>query len=255
VAADGHVNLLPSGRHRRRAAGDSAGMVRSRRRFLEAGHYDPLAVALVDAVEQATTHTPVSVLLDAGCGEGFFTRALRAALPSSVDVCGIDVSKPAVTAAAKRDPGSTYAVASAFDLPVLDGSVDLIVSNFSPVDGADFSRALREGGLVVAAHPGPDHLFALRALVYDEPRPHEPKGPLRHHPDLFEVAATAEVRAPLHLTTSDDVANLLAMTPYFWQADEAKQARIATLPGLDTELHVLLTTYRRRPTPTTPTEL
>ena len=49
VAADGHVNLLPSGRHRRRAAGDSAAMVRSRRQFLHAGHYDPLAHALVDA--------------------------------------------------------------------------------------------------------------------------------------------------------------------------------------------------------------
>jgi hypothetical protein len=35
------------------------------------------------------------------------------------------------------------------------------------------------------------------------------------------------------------------MTPYWWQADEAKQAAIASLPTLDTELDVLLTTYRR----------
>ena len=245
VAADGHLNLLLSGRQRRRPPGDSAEMVRSRRAFLDAGHYDPLTAALVDAVRVAAGRGPLDTIVDAGCGEGTFTRAIRQALPAPVDIVGVDVSKPGIVAAARRDPSSTYVVASAYDLPVLDGSVDLIVSVFSPADGPEFARALRPGGTVVAAHPGAAHLFALRTLVYDDPRPHDVKGPLRHHPDLFEVVATAEVRAPVLLPTSADVANLLAMTPYYWQADEAKQATIAALPGLHTELDVLLTTYRR----------
>ena len=72
------------------------------------------------------------------------------------------------------------------------------------------------------------------------------KEPLRNHPDLFERTGSERVRLPLSLSTSVDVANLLTMTPYWWQADESKQAAIAALPGLDTELDVLLTTYRRR---------
>jgi hypothetical protein len=90
-------------------------------------------------------------------------------------------------------------------------------------------------------------LFALRRLVYDRPEPHAPKGPLRHAPQLFESVTEQRVTFPLSLPTSADVANLLAMTPYWWQADAAKQAAIGRLPGLETEADVLLTTYRRRP--------
>jgi 23S rRNA (guanine745-N1)-methyltransferase len=244
VAADGHVNLLLSRQRRSRQPGDSKEMVRSRRAFLDAGHYAALADALVLMVD--TVLDDAAAIVDAGCGEGYFTRSIRQAVSGEVSVCGVDVSKPAVVAAARRDRASLYVVASAFDLPFLDSSVDIAVSNFAPADGPALARVLRPGGTVVATHPGPDHLFALRQLVYDEPERHVPKEPLRNHPELFERVESVPVRRPLSLSTSDDVANLLAMTPYWWQADEAKQASIASLPRLDTELDVLLTTYRRR---------
>jgi 23S rRNA (guanine745-N1)-methyltransferase len=219
-------------------------MVRSRQAFLDRGHYRALAEALVTMVGAALGHA--SSVVDAGCGEGYFTRAITQGVPEHVGVCGLDVSKPAIVAAARRDRASLYVVASAFDLPFLDASVDIALSNFAPADGAALARVLRSGGTVITTHPGPDHLYALRELVYDRPERHVPKEPLRNHPELFERVDSDRVRHPLSLSTSDDVANLLAMTPYWWQADEAKQAAIASLQTLDTELEVLLTTYRRR---------
>ena len=244
IAADGHVNLLLSTQRRSRQPGDSKEMVRSRRAFLDGGHYDALAAALAASAQAALAGG--TGVLDAGCGEGFFTRTIASALPEAVDVCGVDVSKPAIVAAARRDRRSVYIVASAFDLPVMDGSVNVVISNFAPADGPALARVLVPGGTVITAHPGPDHLYALRALVYDAPEPHTPKEPLRNDPDLFERVDSTRVRAPLSLSTCVDVTNLLSMTPYWWQADKTKQARIASLPGLDTELDVLVTTYRRR---------
>jgi hypothetical protein len=42
-----------------------------------------------------------------------------------------------------------------------------------------------------------------------------------------------------------DVGNLLAMTPYFWQTSREKQAQIAGLERLDTEVEFVVDSYRR----------
>src|SRR3954451_3712167 len=73
VAADGHVNLLLSHQRRSRQPGDSKAMVRSRQEFLERGHYDALTAALVSTVTEVEGG---KVVVDAGCGEGYFTRAI-----------------------------------------------------------------------------------------------------------------------------------------------------------------------------------
>jgi 23S rRNA (guanine745-N1)-methyltransferase len=222
-AREGYVNLLPS-HHRGREPGDSAAMMRARRAFLDTGAFEPLAAALAAAT--------------AGCGEGWFTRRLR-----GERVAGVDISRPGIRLAARRDPSSEYAVASVFHLPVPDNALDTVVSNFGPVDAGELHRVLQPEGIVVAAHPGPRHLYGLRALVYDDPTEHEVKEPLRDAPELFERVTTT---ALTHAFAVEDVTDLLAMTPYVWHLDEAARVRVGAAGGLATNLDVRVTTYRRR---------
>ena len=69
IAAKGQVNLL---RAFGSSHGDNADMVKARRQFLESGAYDPMrkaVAALLDA------YMPKGgVLLDSGCGEGYYTE-------------------------------------------------------------------------------------------------------------------------------------------------------------------------------------
>src|SRR4029077_3345706 len=112
-------------------------------------------------------------------------------------VAGIDVAKPAVAMAARRHPGGWYAVASAGRVPGGPGAVDVALDVFGPVVAPELARVVRPGGFVVAAHPGPRHLEALRALVYDEARPHEVKPPLRAAPEWFERVGAVTVMFPV----------------------------------------------------------
>ncbi|WP_432763777.1 methyltransferase domain-containing protein [Escherichia coli] len=50
-------------------------------------------------------------MLDIGCGEGYYTHAFADALPE-ITTFGLDVSKVAIKAAAKRYPQVTFCVAS-----------------------------------------------------------------------------------------------------------------------------------------------
>jgi len=67
-AREGYVNLLPGGRlPSSSTAGDTTESLQSRRRFLHAGWYQPIAQALQSALG---THS--ATLLDVGCGEGWY---------------------------------------------------------------------------------------------------------------------------------------------------------------------------------------
>ncbi|MGO9196378.1 MAG: putative RNA methyltransferase [Acidimicrobiales bacterium] len=238
VAREGYVNLQLAGQRRSRRPGDSAEMVAARRRFLATGAFDPLSTALADLV---TVERP-TVVLDVGCGEGRHTRHVTAPL-----VLGVDVAKPAVAAAARADPDGWYAVASAADLPLEDGTVDVALNVFGPVAPAELARVVRHGGAVVAAYPGPSHLEDLRTLVYEDARPHEVKPPLRHAAEWFTEVSSVSVRYPIVVTDPARLDDLFAMTPYRWHAPADMRERLvaAASPSFETIADVRVTTYRR----------
>jgi 23S rRNA (guanine745-N1)-methyltransferase len=239
VAREGYVNLMISGQRRRRQPGDSQEMVSARRRFLATGAYDPLTAAVAGAV---SLERP-DVVLDVGCGEGRHTRALTAPL-----VLGIDVARAAVAAAARADSAGWYAVASAADLPLADAAIDVAVDVFGPVDAAELARVVRPGGVVVTAHPGPDHLAALRALVLPDAGPHEVKPPLRAAGEWFSPTGSQDVTFAVAVPDAASLRDLFAMTPYRWHGSPEIDERLAQAASgrFETVADVRLTTYRRK---------
>jgi len=212
-------------------------MIRARRAFFDRGHYRPLMDAVAGLVGE---HRPAHVL-DAGCGEGSYLAAATDATRATG--WGIDVSKPAIRLAARRHRAHHYAVASSFVLPFADSVLDVVTSVFAPRDFPELFRVLRSGGVAVVATPGPDHLAGVRALVYDDPRPHEEKphvsGDGEPPPQRRE-----RVRFELDLVDADDVLHLLQMTPYWWHARPDQQEEAATRT-LRTTVDVWLTVHAR----------
>jgi 23S rRNA (guanine745-N1)-methyltransferase len=235
VAREGYVNLLLD-RHSRQP-GDSPEMVSARRRFLATGAYDTLSSAIADAV--ASQHP--EVVLDVGCGEGRHTRAVTA--PA---VLGVDVAKTAVAAASRAHPGGTYAVASAADLPLADGVVDVTMAVFAPVVPAELARVIRPGGTAVVAHPGPLHLDGLRRLVYPDARAHRAKSPLGDESALFTEISSTSVQFRVVAAVPQSLRDLFAMTPYRWHAPADIDARLAEAAWrrFETYADIRLTCYR-----------
>ena len=78
LAKSGYVNLLPVQQKHTKQPADNLQMVRARRDFLQAGYYQPFQQALCEMVVQAMPQQ--GILLDAGCGDGYYTKAVTEAL-------------------------------------------------------------------------------------------------------------------------------------------------------------------------------
>ena len=243
MAKQGYVNLLRPGKGGSVRHGDDKLMVRARTAFLDAGFYD----ALRDAVtKEVLAHAQKDVtLLDAGCGEGFYTAHIRQALldaEKEPSIYGIDVSRDAVHACAVRDRGIRLAVASIFDLPKENESVDILINLFAPYDAAEFSRVLKEGGTLIRVFPRERHLWELKCAVYDTPYENEIDTLAL---EGFTLVNETPVTFDLHLAKTEEIDALFKMTPYYYKTSREDQKKLENLQSLDTHGEFLIVTYKK----------
>lgn len=227
VARQGYVHLLPVQHKKSRSPGDTPEAVAARRAFLQAGHYQPLRDHVVAVLRELAANQ----VLDIGCGEGYYTSAMRTV---ATDVVGLDIAKPAVQLAAKQFGDITWLVGSGALLPLAAQSVDVVTSLFSPLPVSEMARVLKQGGHVVVATPAPDHLYQLRAGLFEDVRLHEPDKFVAQLAPQFELVRQDELRVPLQLDQAS-IRNLIAMTPYAWKAKAEKRQALEALENLQTE--------------------
>ena len=241
-AREGYVHLLPANRKHAREPGDDKAMAAARSRFLEGGWYAPLREALC---RLALTKAPASpVLLDAGCGEGYYTQGVAETLRASggaLRAAGVDLSRPSLRRAARRAPEVEFAAASVYHLPVADASVDLLLDCFSPLALEEFCRVLRPGGVFLYVVPGARHLWELKEVLYDRPylnREEEVPYPGFRYVEVVPVEGRMDLdRAAL--------GDLFAMTPYRWKTPRAGAARLEALEGLGVTAAFRVHVFRR----------
>lgn len=239
-AAQGYVNLLPVQHKRSRDPGDSKEMVAARRRFLEAGHYRPIADL---AAHAALADLPAdAACLDAGCGEGYYLRQLAAAAEAAGKtpaLLGLDISKWAVQAAAKAQRGTaTWVVGSNANLPVLPATLDRVLCLFGFPVYPEFARVLKPGGQLIMIDAGPDHLRELREIIY--PTLKTPAPPNDQAPPGFSLQQREALSCRIELASQEQIADLLVMTPHFYRASPAGRDKAAQLSRLELTVDVRL---------------
>jgi len=158
VARSGYINLLQPQDRRSKQPGDTADAVAARRRLHDRGVTAPLRGAIAAMADVKSD----DVVLDAGCGDGFYLGTL------DCDAHGVDISLPAIEAAAKRYPDCEWIVANADRfVPYGEATFTRVMSITARMNSSEFRRVLRDDGRLLIAIPAPDDLIELRGAGRD----------------------------------------------------------------------------------------
>lgn len=223
IARQGYVNLLTVQQKRSLHPGDTREQVLSRRAFLEAGFYAPIARTLCDIAGEMNATGPV---LDVGCGEGYYSTCLARSL--GVELVGLDISKEAVRCAAGKYKDALWLCGTAAHLPVAEDSVGLLTSLFALTVPEEFCRVLRPDGYYFQVLAAEDHLLGLKTIIYPEL--------LRKQKDTvpvlpgFSLVRSVPIRFDFTVE-GDQVGALLSMTPHVYRigrdgADRLRETKI-----------------------------
>jgi 23S rRNA (guanine745-N1)-methyltransferase len=191
VARSGYINLLQPQERRSRHPGDTAAAVEGRRRLHDRGVTAPL----LRAIGEVLAASPRDSVLDAGCGDGFYLGSLAQA--TGFDAHGVDISIPAIDAAARRHPGCEWVVANADrSVPYSDRSFSAILSITARMNAAEFRRVLCKDGRLLVAIPAPEDLLELRGKGRDRvPRTVQTFAPHFTLADRRRASTTADLDA------------------------------------------------------------
>ncbi len=248
VARQGYVNLLPVQQKKSKAPGDSQASIEARKRFLNAGHYQPLQALIGQQIQALLSkevkddqgRAPIN-WLDIGCGEGYYTQAMAELQSGLIDnLIAADISKPALVELAKvskaagrlwyqQDKDSSARttiiyplVTSAANLPLNACSVKGISSIFSPILPSAFAEVLTDDGYLIIAKPDAGHLASMREALFDDVREHDSDKFLQELSSEFTLLHTHRVSHELTLS-ADDLMDLMTMTPYAYRAKSEKR--------------------------------
>ena len=225
VAKSGYVNLNTHAS----SSGDDKAMAKARQTFLRRGYYEKLA----DTV--ASLAGGGKLICDAGCGEGYYTEKASGSFDASL---GVDLSKYALDLAAKsaKQQGIAekmlYTTASVYNIPLADNSCDCVINIFAPCVEEEYLRILKNGGKLIVAAAGQDHLKGLKELLYETVIPNEERHDLPKSMRL-EKCVTVKYDADIF---GEDIYSLFMMTPYFYRTKKESAEKLKGMEKLSTLL-------------------
>ena len=211
-AKQGYVNLLPVQFKHSKEPGDNKAMVQARRAFLDNGYYQPLVDSMLALYQKYGDKN--AAIFDAGCGEGFYTHQHKTEHNS---VYGVDIAKETIKIAAKRYQDCFFSVATLSDLPYVNEQFGWIYSVYAPILENEFTRILQKNGYFLTVTPADNHLFELKSMIYRQANKHDTTKQVIEKLTLVEEQ---RLNYPMNFSDSNDLLNLLAMTPFAFKASD-----------------------------------
>lgn len=225
-------------------SGDPKDAVTDRTAFLDKGYYEPLSAEINTICKNYLENE--FFLIDAGCGEGYYSERIAADFPSAY-VFGADLSKHAVHRASVRrnirgGNNSFYAVSSIFSLPVASNASNCVLSMFAPIAEDEIMRVLKDGGYLIVGAAGNNHLYDLKKAIYDEVHLNDDRADLPHKMKLVDKI-NVSYKAAIH--NNEDLMRLFGMTPYRFRTSEKSMNILKSLNSLDVEVNVDFYVYKK----------
>lgn len=237
IAKQGYVNLLTGGKPINEYTKVS---FQERQQILEKGMYAHILEEICSFMESELKGRKGYTLLDAGCGEGYYSREISKRLGSKlgIEIYGTDLSRDSLQLAAKSEPEHRirWFVSDISKLPVKNRKTDIILDIFTSANYQEFRRILSDDGYIIKVIPGEDHVHELREAAADQlfHKEYTERKGAQHFEENFQLLVRKTVSRTFDVTPEErDI--FINMTPLLFNVDKEKidweQIKTITVSG------------------------
>ena len=242
-AKSGYINLLNPGKKNNAKTGESKEMIKARTSFFDTGAYGKIRDFLCEIIAPMKKN----VIIDAGCGEGYYDEGMALSYPDSA-VIGFDMSKHGTEHGAKSSKSkgianTFYSVSNIFNMPLERESADIIINLFAPVPYEEFARILKKGGYLIIGASGAKHLYEMKSVLYESVYLNELN---IHENEAFDTICVKNLTYGTEIFGNESIMNLFTMTPYYHHTSDSDKAKLAALDSLYTTVEVDFTILRKK---------
>lgn len=232
VAKQGYTNLYLKSSKK---SGDNKEMVQARTSFLNLHLYDCLVNKVIEIIKDLQCKT----IIDAGCGEGYYTNLIQKA--TKANVFAFDLSKDALKYAARQNKQIHYFLSSIFAVPMQDACADLVLNIFAPLANEEYFRLLKKDGYLIKVDPHHLHLKEMKDILYEEVYENEVFDLDLHG---FKLDHYEEVTYKMDLN-QEAITSLFKMTPYYYKSDKQRSSQLLAMDKLECTASFMIYLYKK----------
>ena len=218
LAKFGYVNLAPQ---IKQSANYDKENFQNRQQILEAGFYQAILDAVSDLLASSKT---TKIILDIGCGEGFYSRKLQESHPEKT-FYAFDISKDSVQIAAKSESNwaVNWFVGDLARLPIKTLAwISYLISFPLPIT-ENFVAFLSKDSILIKVIPTKNHLKEIRQKVQDQltNKDYSNQDIKNHFQEHFTILSSQTASLTKSIT-AEQLQALLSMTPLLFHVDQSK---------------------------------
>ncbi|MFC4402168.1 putative RNA methyltransferase [Gracilibacillus xinjiangensis] len=236
IAKKGYINYLMQASPK----DYSRELFEARHKIINAGMYEKMHQMIATVINELITSS-ASACLDIGCGEGsHLVQILQQTNKENMIGVGMDISKVGIMTAAKYYEDIIWTVGDLSKSPFQSKQFDILLNILSPANYVEFSRLLKDDGIVIKVIPQTYYLKEIRELVLtDEQKAYSNDQTIENFRKYFPDVKVKRLKEKWKVEQVYQEA-LLDMTPLTW----GKNAGIHSLDEITIDLDILIAQKR-----------
>lgn len=236
LSSKGYINFIPN----QKQIKYRKNLFENRQEVFLNGFYDNILMEIQNIIVDYFKFKKFINILDAGCGEGYYSLKLDCEDKIKGNIFAIDIVKDAIKIASKEHSSVKWIVGDISNIPLKRNSIDVIINILTPSRYDEFTRILSDNGIVIKVIPGNDYLQEIRNSIIGQlkNKSYSNEKVMEHFKDNMKFIKKKKVNYRLPVS-KHQLACFLEMTPMTFGIDTSK-VNLDNINYITIDLEVLL---------------
>lgn len=164
LSSKGYINFIPN----QKQIKYKKNLFENRQEVFLNGFYDNVSDEIYNVIREYFQNKRTINILDAGCGEGYYSLNLDNKEELKCNIFAMDIVKDAIKIASRKLSSVNWIVGDISNIPLKTNSIDSIINILTPSSYDEFTRILSDDGILIKVIPGNEYLQEIRDSIKDQ---------------------------------------------------------------------------------------